>query len=475
MCAPKAPKPADPVATASAQTSTNIGSAIANRQLNNMNQITPDGSLSYSQSGTYDYTDPLNGKVHAIPQYTATQTLSPAQQAIKDQNDAASLNMASLGADQSSRIGGLLGRPMDTNSLPKSGDANSIRNANLKRVGSGPALVTHLRNNGPIQRQIGDGGDITKSYGTDFSSDRQRVEDALMKRMNPQLDQDRGRLESRLASQGIRLGSEAYSSAMDDHGRQSNDARLGAIWSAGQEQSRLTGLEAQRAGFENSAQAQTHNQNSSNAQFANNAQAQAFQQEASRAGFMNDSRQQMHQNQSQGISMDNQAAVQETNTDIARFDAANNSRNQALQEQFNIRNQPINEITALMSGGQVSNPNFTSTPTTQLATTDFAGIQANYDNQMQANHQANSAQKGQLFGGLLGFGSNLLMASDRRVKENIKKVGKTDDGQQIYSYRYKSGGPIQMGLMAQDVEKKRPDAVTEVGGIKMVNYGKALA
>ena len=33
---------------------------------------------------------------------------------------------------------------------------------------------------------------------------------------------------------------------------------------------------------------------------------------------------------------------------------------------------------------------------------------------------------------------------------------------------------VQMGLMAQEVEKKKPEAVEEIGGIKHVNYGIAL-
>lgn len=92
---------------------------------------------------------------------------------------------------------------------------------------------------------------------------------------------------------------------MDDYSRQTNDARLGAILNAGREQSRLAGLEAARAEFENAAQARVFGQNTANAQLANNAQAQAFQQEAARAGFRNDGLQQMHQNRTQGISMDN--------------------------------------------------------------------------------------------------------------------------------------------------------------------------
>lgn len=61
--------------------------------------------------------------------------------------------------------------------------------------------------------------------------------------------------------------------------------------------------------------------------------------------------------------------------------------------------------------------------------------------------------------------------SDRDLKTDIKKVGKTDEGLNVYTYKYKWGGPTQMGVMAQEVEKKRPEAVTEVGGYKAVNYG----
>lgn len=82
---------------------------------------------------------------------------------------------------------------------------------------------------------------------------------------------------------------------------------------------------------------------------------------------------------------------------------------------------------------------------------------------------------GSLFGGLAGLGGAAIMASDRRVKKDIKKVGKTNDGQPIYTFRYKDSDGIQMGLMAQDVEKKKPEAVIErPDGIKMVNYDLAL-
>lgn len=66
----------------------------------------------------------------------------------------------------------------------------------------------------------------------------------------------------------------------------------------------------------------------------------------------------------------------------------------------------------------------------------------------------------------------MLFFSDRRMKEDVKKVGTTDDGLPIYTYKYKSGGPTQMGVMAQDLQKKKPDAVHNVGGLLAVDYSK---
>jgi len=63
--------------------------------------------------------------------------------------------------------------------------------------------------------------------------------------------------------------------------------------------------------------------------------------------------------------------------------------------------------------------------------------------------------------------------SDERVKEDIEEVGKTHDGQTIYRYRYKGDPHVQLGLMAQEVEQRNPEAVGSVNGIKTVEYGRA--
>lgn len=63
--------------------------------------------------------------------------------------------------------------------------------------------------------------------------------------------------------------------------------------------------------------------------------------------------------------------------------------------------------------------------------------------------------------------------SDERLKENIRPVGKTFDGQTIHSFNYKGDPRTQIGLIAQEVQKHHPDAVGLAGGYKTVDYDKA--
>jgi len=73
-----------------------------------------------------------------------------------------------------------------------------------------------------------------------------------------------------------------------------------------------------------------------------------------------------------------------------------------------------------------------------------------------------------------GLGSLAMsIFSDARLKEDIEEVGELYDGQPVYRYRYIGSPAFQIGLMAQDVEKTRPEAVTEIGGYKAVRYDKA--
>ena len=100
-------------------------------------------------------------------------------------------------------------------------------------------------------------------------------------------------------------------------------------------------------------------------------------------------------------------------------------------------------------------------------------VNANYQQQLSAAEQRNR-NLNQALGGMFGLASSVVKFSDRRLKTNVKKVGETGDGQNIYSYRYKGGKTMHLGLMAQEVQRRKPDAVVSVGGFKAVDYGKAL-
>ncbi len=75
-------------------------------------------------------------------------------------------------------------------------------------------------------------------------------------------------------------------------------------------------------------------------------------------------------------------------------------------------------------------------------------------------------------GGLMTAGGSLMM-SDEREKRDILPVGKLNDGQKIYRYRYKDSPTWYVGLLAQEVEKIHPEAVREIFGVKHVNYDLA--
>ena len=111
----------------------------------------------------------------------------------------------------------------------------------------------------------------------------------------------------------------------------------------------------------------------------------------------------------------------------------------------------------------------------QSAAGNIGGLLGQQANAFAAGQMAQAQMRGQMFGNLLQLGGTLggayMLASDRRIKEDIKRIGKTDDGLPIYTFRYKGDSTVHMGVMAQDVEKKNPDAVKEIDGIKAVNYG----
>lgn len=104
-----------------------------------------------------------------------------------------------------------------------------------------------------------------------------------------------------------------------------------------------------------------------------------------------------------------------------------------------------------------------------------AADRQNQFNRDSSKAQAKAAQNNQNAQIAASVAMMAMMAmSDKRLKTDIKKVGKTPGGHNKYSFRYKKDpeGVKRIGVMAQEVEKKNPEAVKVIGGYKAVDYSQ---
>lgn len=166
------------------------------------------------------------------------------------------------------------------------------------------------------------------------------------------------------------------------------------------------------------------------------------------------------------------------------FGLQGSARQNAIQEAAYQRAVPINDIATLLGTAPgVTMPQFSPAPQTAIAPTDVTGPTALAYQGALANAAGNRSTQNAAMGGLFGLGGAALggaaysgaLFSDRRLKRDIKKVGTLDNGLNVYLFRYKHGGPMQLGLIAQEVEDVRPEAVGTSCGFLTVDYDKAVA
>lgn len=87
---------------------------------------------------------------------------------------------------------------------------------------------------------------------------------------------------------------------------------------------------------------------------------------------------------------------------------------------------------------------------------------------------AKAASSGGIFGGLLqgaGAIASMFALSDEDLKEDIRFQRLDPSGVGIYRFRYKGDPQLYEGVLAQEVQRKRPDAsIVHEGGVLGVNY-----
>lgn len=347
--APKAPKAPDPVATANAQAEANQDTARLEANLNRVNQVTPWGNVTYNDLGN--------------DRWSQTVSLSPQEQQTYNLTKGLENRGLQLGQGVLGQVESAWGNPLDFSGLTP--------------------------------------------MNTDFGAQRDRMTQASYDRfkgfLDPRFTQEQDNLDSKLAAQGITLGSDAYTRAQGDFSRNKDAAYQQALDSAVQ-------MGASEA----------------NTLFGQNMQA----------------------------------------------------RNQGLSELLTQRQQPMNELAALMNISSVGAPSYGQAQPVGVAPTDVLGAtQMGYQGQLNAYNQQLQQQQATM-GGLFGLGGALgsaLILSDARFKERLTRIGQTSRGLPLYEFSYKGRPGRYRGVLAQEAFAVHPEAVKQIGGVLHVDYSQIEA
>jgi len=366
----------------------------------------PQGNLSYLPTGT---------ETEGIPDFKAVTELAPGQQRLYDSGVASQQKFADIASSQLGQVQNKLSQPFDMSQFGAAPRAPMIRGGGMRygaydhgmaggnmdpnaRPSSVPgggvsmaapqrmAETFHMQPDGSLGLTPPGGADGEVIAAPDYTQMhqtaqpgypqqggqqhgrfgpapevnpevRQRQQDAILQRFQPQLDRNSDAERTRLANQGFVRGSEGFRDAMFDDNQARNDFYLGADIQAGDEMARMFGL-----------------------------------QNASRARDINEM---------------NQDYIFETN-----------ARDRAIQEEILSRGQPMSELSTFMTGSQPKDPRFVPTPQGTIAAPNFLDAtyasagQQNAFNQNQAGLR-NSAQisNNQGLYGLAGTGAKLYGAS----------------------------------------------------------------
>jgi hypothetical protein len=385
---------------------------------NRVNQNTAYGNLSYSQTGT-----DANGN----PTYSANQTLPGQLQNAVSGNFGVMANT--------------YGNPLTSPTFNSAGDMPSMNyyGSRLNQQQFNPATQLLELPKYNVNTQINNAA--LPSYGINPGEEYQN---AILRRLQPQMAQDQQSMQAQLANQGIVPGTEAYNNQMRVFNQAQNDARTSAIVGGMQ-----TGLQANQ---------------------------QAYGQQAGQIG-LNLQGQEQAFNQPLRVNTQNMGANELAyNQQLANQGLGMKAQDQAFQQALAKYMAPA-QVGSLLKG--IAAPTQYVTPYNQQVTggTDYLSAMGLTNQSQQANANAQNAQNNAMISGLFNLGGAAIKYSDIRTKENIVKIGNLSNGLNVYEFNYKpefedvAGYGKQIGVMAQEVEKVIPNAViTMNNGYKAVNY-----
>ncbi len=458
----RAPAPPDYRAAAQETAAGNLESARLAARANRVDQFTPYGSLTYTDLGNDRWRQDMN----LTPQ---------AQQALNQQLD---LNqkygeVANIGFDRARSI--FENPQLDTSNLPQinplnQGSLSGVRNLDTSGLndvrGINESALGNVRNldtsglndvRGINESALGnvrnlDASGLNDVRGIDLNSlprgavnAGQTAQQAILSRLNPQLQQQEEALRTRLANQGITLGSDAYNREMLAQGQRANDLTTQAALQGisldqavrqqafGEQQAlsandlarRQAGLSERQAMSQFDMQRQAQNLGIQQALSANDlARRQASFGERQAMSQFDTQRQAQNLGIQQALAANDLARRQADFSErqaMAQFDAARrqqdlqeqlaianhaaDTRARMLQEEAYLQDRPLNLVNALRTGNQVQAPQFQQFA--QQATTAGPDLlnaaNAQYGAAVEATN-ARNAQRSGMMSGLLGIG-----------------------------------------------------------------------
>ena len=357
-----------------------------------VNQQTPYGGLEWASRGTSpisyaggigpgdpDYGPEVNIEYGGTPQYSALQTLSPEQQLILDLSTEAQLGYGQTALEQLGGVKERLSSPIDL------ADITAAPTIDVEDfVGTAPtASFAGIPQPGQLDYSgLGAAPQFDQAY-------QDQISQAIRDRAESWQTRDLDRLETRLTNQGINIGSEAWNREMGRYQTGITDFNLAADLQGLQQASQRFGVEQAARGL---ATGELGNIYSAGVSDRDRAIAEASQLFGLQANARD-------------------RAVAEASQ---LFSLQAGARDRAINELMIQRNQPLNELAAMLSGTQLTQPSFLTPPQPTITAGDLQGATyANYQGALQQQQmqnqnnligdQAQQQTQNALTGGLFGL------------------------------------------------------------------------
>lgn len=425
------PEYPDPKETAAAQSGMNRDSVISSALINNYNESTPFGSVQYNQGGTRNFTDSQGNPVE-VPYFNRNVTLSAPQQQMLDNTNTAGINLSSMAAGTTGILKDYLSQPFDPN-YNYSYDTSTATPDQREWVDYTPQQIAAMSQPG-AQGSQGGGytpGTFKPSMTFDEWANKGYQDNNYSKIFGPLDGQSysfaptQGEYQKFVDNERTNFDAEqrnAYTDYMMNGGSQGQAQAQpyqgpGGYWrttpgdTGTLRKVEKTGANAIRDWADYGVKDYSDDRRRVEDAIMSRYDRQfsdteaALDQKLRNQGLMPGSEaydtqfRQMREMQNdatmQAILAGGQEQSRLAGLDLGAANFQNNTRQSQMQEALALRNQPINEAIALMSGSQVQVPQFVSPFQAGVQAPDYTGL---VNNKYQADSKAAAASAQGLFG-----------------------------------------------------------------------------